>query len=203
VDPFAVLGVQPGASREEVQAAYRRAAKRWHPDRDGSPAAARRMAEVNAAWDLLRDGTTAPPDGRSQTARRPAWPRAGAWLAPALRKALGPELLSALEPGEDVAFAVPTATWASPQALLAVTDRRLLWLLDDAVSHRIRSLRFADVASADQRARGRLRRQAVLRIVTREGRRLEFAELRPATATEIVRRVREGSVAPRRPAAAG
>jgi hypothetical protein len=59
VDPFAILGVQPGASRDEVQAAYRRAAKRWHPDRDASPAAARRMAEVNAAWEALRDGAAA------------------------------------------------------------------------------------------------------------------------------------------------
>ena len=56
VDPYAVLGVQPGASREEVQAAYRAAAKRWHPDRAGSVEAQARMAQLNAAWELLRDG---------------------------------------------------------------------------------------------------------------------------------------------------
>jgi hypothetical protein len=108
-----------------------------------------------------------------------------------MRRALGAELLSVLEPQEAVAFAVPASTWASPQALLAVTDRRLLWLLDDAVSHRVRSLRFADVASAEHWLRRPLRRVAVVRVVTREGRHLEFAELRPATAAAIVRHVRE------------
>ena len=198
MDPFAVLGVQPGASRDEVQAAYRRAAKRWHPDRDASPAAARRMAEVNAAWELLRDGATPPP--APVASGRASRPRPGSWLPAAMRRALGAELLSVLEPGEPVAFAVPTSTWASPQALLAVTDRRLLWLLDDAVSHRVRSLRHVDVATAEHRLRRPLRRIAVVRVVTREGRALEFAELRPATAAAIVRHVHEGRDARRREA---
>ena len=198
VDPFAVLGVQQGASRDEVQAAYRRAAKRWHPDRDASPAAARRMAEVNAAWEALRDRSTPPAPAAAGRAARARPGAAGSWLPAAMRRALGRELLSVLEPQEAVAFAVPASTWASPQALLAVTDRRLLWLLDDAVSHRVRSLRFADVASAEHRLRRPLRRVAVVRVVTREGRHLEFAELRPATAAAIVRHVRERREARRR-----
>ena len=72
------------------------------------------------------------------------------WPTP-LRRALGRELLGALEDGEDVAMVTPTSTWASPQALLAVTDRRLLWLLDDAPTHRVRSLRYRDVADVQQR----------------------------------------------------
>jgi hypothetical protein len=201
VDPFAVLGVQPGASRDEVQAAYRRAAKRWHPDRDASPAAARRMAEVNAAWEALRDGAAPAPVAAAPAANGGgARVRAGSWLPAAMRRALGAELLSVLEPQEAVAFAVPASTWASPQTLLAVTDRRLLWLLDDAVGHRVRSLRFADVTSAEHRLRRPLRRVAVVRVVTREGRHLEFAELRPATAAAVVRHVREGRAARRRAA---
>ena len=129
-DPFAVLGVAPGASGEEVAAAYRRLAKRWHPDHAGDQDAARRMAEINAAYDLVRSerwlersGRTAPP------AERPAAPsppraQAGGWLSAPLRRALGRELLGALEEGEEVAMVTPTSTWASPQALLAVTDRR-------------------------------------------------------------------------------
>jgi hypothetical protein len=81
----------------------------------------------------------------------------------------------------------PTSTWASPQALLAVTDRRLLWLLDDAPTHRVRSLRFRDVAGIDHRLGRPLRRSAVLRVRTTQGRRLSFADLRPATAAAIAR----------------
>jgi hypothetical protein len=189
VDPYAVLGLPPGASREEAQAAYRAAAKRWHPDLAGSVEAQARMAQVNAAWELLRDGPPpqALPQGRP--GQRGLGDVGGAWLGEQVRRALGRELLAALEAGEDVPFVAPVAIWASPQAVLAVTDRRLLWLLDDAVSHRVRSLRFGDVASIEHRVRRPLRRVAELRVRTREGRRLAFTELRPATAAAITRHV--------------
>jgi hypothetical protein len=192
-DPFAVLGGAPGASGEEVAAAYRRLAKRWHPDRARGHEATRRMAEINAAYDLVRSERWLARNGRTAPAAQPEARaprvRAGAWLAEPLRRALGRELLAALEDGEDVAMVTPTSTWASPQALLAVTDRRLLWLLDDAPTHRVRSLRFRDVARVDQRLGRPLRRSAVLRVRTTGGRRLSFAELRPATAAAIARRV--------------
>jgi hypothetical protein len=192
-DPFAVLGVAPDASAEEVATAYRRLAKRWHPDRAGAQAAAR-MAEINAAYDLLRSerwlerhGRPAPPVSTERAPARRAV--AGAWLAEAVRRALGGELLRVLEDREAVAMVTPTSTWASPQALLAVTDRRLLWLLDDAPTHRVRSLRFHDVAAVEHRLGRPLRRSAVLRVRTSGGRRLTFADLRPATAAAIARHV--------------
>lgn len=43
-----VLGLRPGASREDVERAYRERAKRAHPDAGGSHAA---MAELNTARD--------------------------------------------------------------------------------------------------------------------------------------------------------
>jgi len=194
VDPFAVLGVAPDASAEEVAAAYRRLAKQWHPDRAGNEGA-ERMAQINAAYDLLRSeawlerhGRVAPPAPAAAAPERRA--PAGAWLAEAVRRALGRELLVALEPEEAIAMVTPTSTWASPQALLAVTDRRLLWLLDDAPTHRVRSLRFHDVAAVDQRMGRPLRRSAVLRVRTVAGRKLSFADLRPATAAAIARHVR-------------
>ena len=55
------LGVRPSASTEEIGQAYRRLARRLHPDRQqtASPAerrlAERRMREVNEAWAVLRD----------------------------------------------------------------------------------------------------------------------------------------------------
>ena len=198
MDPFAALELPPAASAEEIGAAYRRLAKRWHPDRGGGAAAAARMAEINVAYDILRAGAwqrDAPPPPGRESVTRVARPRglAGAWLAEPLRRALGRELLGALEEGEEVAMVTPTSTWASPQALLAVTDRRLLWLLDDAPTHRVRSLRYRDVADVEQRLGRPLRRSAVLRVRTTGGRRLSFAELRPATAAAIARRVAAGT----------
>ena len=57
-DPYAVLGISPGASEEEIKAAYRRLARRYHPDHFASdPAAAleaeEKMKEINEAYDLL------------------------------------------------------------------------------------------------------------------------------------------------------
>jgi hypothetical protein len=193
-DPFAVLGVAPNASAEEVAAAYRSLAKRWHPDRADGPQAARRMAEINAAYDLLRSERWLSRRGRSDPPATPTAAgarrrRSGAWLTEPLRRALGRELLGALEEDEAVAMVTPVSTWASPQTLLAVTDRRLLWLLDDAPTHRVRALRFRDVAAVEERAGRPLRRSATLKVRTSAGRKLTFADLRPATAAAIARHV--------------
>jgi DnaJ-like protein len=193
-DPFAILGVRRDASPEEVTAAYRRLAKRWHPDRAAEHQAALRMAEINAAYDLLRSERWLADRGRSVApqAQRPDPARAarrtrGAWLPEPIRRALGGELLAALEEGEKVALVTPASTWASPQALLALTDRRLLWLLDDVPTHRVRSLRLRDIGSAESHVRRPRGRSATLRVRTTAGRRLTFAGLRPVTAAEIAR----------------
>jgi hypothetical protein len=203
MDPFAALDLPPGAPPDEIAAAYRRLAKRWHPDRGGGAAAATRMAEINVAYDVLRSGAwqrrqpAAPADGVERVSSRRGSP-AGAWLGESLRRALGRELLIALEPEEDVALVTPAATWASPRTLLAVTDRRLLWLLDDAPTHRVRSLRYGAIAEVRHRLRRPLRRVAVLRVRTTHGREHAFSELRPATAAAIA-----GHVAGARMAAIG
>jgi len=199
MDPFAALELPPGATPEEIAAAYRRLAKRWHPDRGGGAAAAARMAEINVAYEVLRSGAwqrREPPGGerveRVASSRRGP---AGAWLAEPLRRALGRELLVALEPDEDVALVTPAATWASPRTLLAVTDRRLLWLLDDAPTHRVRSLRYGAVAEVRHRLRRPMRRVAVLRVRTTHGRVHAFSELRPATAAAIAGHVAGARIA--------
>jgi hypothetical protein len=53
----------------------------------------------------------------------------------------------------------------------------------------VRSLCLRDVADVEQGLGRPLRRSAVLRVRTTGGRRLSFAELRPATAAAIARRV--------------
>lgn len=48
-----MLGVEPGAPWEEVRARWRLLCKELHPDRHHDPAAAGRLAEVNAAYSSL------------------------------------------------------------------------------------------------------------------------------------------------------
>ena len=55
-DPYKVLGLSPGASDEEVKAAYRKLAKKYHPDLNpGNERAAARMNEINAAYDQIKN----------------------------------------------------------------------------------------------------------------------------------------------------
>ena len=76
-DPFAVLGVAPGADEATLRAARRRLAKQTHPDRAGGDTA--RMEQVNAAFDAalarLQPPTVAPAPNGSPPPPRPAPPR--------------------------------------------------------------------------------------------------------------------------------
>jgi DnaJ-class molecular chaperone len=55
-DPYQVLGVKREASQEEIQKAYRKLAKKLHPDLNpGNKEAEEKFKEVSAAYDLLSD----------------------------------------------------------------------------------------------------------------------------------------------------
>jgi DnaJ-class molecular chaperone len=55
-DPYEVLGVKRNATEAAIKAAYRKAAKRHHPDlHPGDSKAAERFKELNAANDILSD----------------------------------------------------------------------------------------------------------------------------------------------------
>ncbi len=54
-DPYAVLGVARSASDEDIKRAYRRLAKRLHPDLNRSDRTAEQFKEVSSAYDLLSD----------------------------------------------------------------------------------------------------------------------------------------------------
>lgn len=201
MDPHAVLGLDPGASPEEVHRAYRALAKRFHPDHAATGAGegnGELMISINAAYDLLREqleqGRAEGPADASAvaTAHAPAAPPviAGEWLAPAVRRVLARELLQALEPGEMVDEVVLTATGDSHDVQLAVTDRRLLWLRDDAIMGRVRYLRYHDLARVEQRPGGRFRRAGHLRVQARaNGRWLRFFELRPDVLARLTARI--------------
>lgn len=56
-DPYKVLGVSPNASEDEVKAAYRELAKKYHPDNYANnplaDLAAEKMKEINEAYDAI------------------------------------------------------------------------------------------------------------------------------------------------------
>ncbi|HZC33519.1 MAG TPA: J domain-containing protein [Candidatus Bathyarchaeia archaeon] len=56
IDAYKTLQVDPEAEDEVIQAAYRRLARKYHPDVSGpGPESAGRMAAINKAWETLRD----------------------------------------------------------------------------------------------------------------------------------------------------
>jgi curved DNA-binding protein CbpA len=55
IDPYKILQVDPEAEDEVIQAAYRRLARKYHPDLSGTTDAASRMSAINAAWERIGD----------------------------------------------------------------------------------------------------------------------------------------------------
>ena len=59
-NPYKVLGVPDGASEEECTKAYKKLAKKYHPDLNpNDKEAEKKMAEINAAYDQIKNGSAA------------------------------------------------------------------------------------------------------------------------------------------------
>ena len=52
-DPYDVLGVSKTASEAEIKSAFRKLAKKYHPDQSKEPKAKERFAEVGSAYEIL------------------------------------------------------------------------------------------------------------------------------------------------------
>ena len=101
-DLYAVLGVSPRATQEEIRHAYRKLVRRFHPDSGSEEASAERFQEVQEAYRVLGD-----------LARRQAYDR---------RRA---------ERGRDLTVALAWDILVSRQQLQAIPEEQLLYLLVD------------------------------------------------------------------------
>ena len=62
-DSYSMLGVKPDASDDEIRRAYRKLAKKYHPDAvrsrgltdEEAKAADERMKRINTAWNAVKD----------------------------------------------------------------------------------------------------------------------------------------------------
>ncbi|QXX73459.1 DnaJ C-terminal domain-containing protein [Methylovirgula sp. HY1] len=54
-DPYIVLGVTKAADSAEIKKAFRKLAKKYHPDQSSEPKAKEKFAEVSAAYEILGD----------------------------------------------------------------------------------------------------------------------------------------------------
>ncbi|GEM_PF-376433 len=92
MNPYEVLEISPGASIEEIKAAYHRMAKQWHPDRftgEAKADAERRFRMLAEAFGMLKDTP-----GRAAAAPAPEPVRAqpqAASPAPAIQLDEGPD----------------------------------------------------------------------------------------------------------------
>src|SRR5688572_820801 len=54
-DYYEVLGIQRGATADDIRKAYRKLARQLHPDMNKAPDAAKKFNEVQEAYDVLSD----------------------------------------------------------------------------------------------------------------------------------------------------
>lgn len=74
-DHYGVLGVAPDATLEQIEAAFRSQARRWHPDASADPRAPERMVALNEARAVLADPSRRAGYDRELLAARPCRPR--------------------------------------------------------------------------------------------------------------------------------
>jgi curved DNA-binding protein CbpA len=76
-DPYKILQVDPEAEDEVIEAAYRRLARKYHPDVSSDPASHEKMIAINQARELLRDPVRRAAIDRARVRAR----HAAAWVS--------------------------------------------------------------------------------------------------------------------------
>ena len=108
-DFYLILQVQPSAEPEVIQAAYRRLARKYHPDVDQNDSA--QMQELNEAYEVLSS-----PDKRAAYDR---WCRSRQW-SPTSAKPTSPPIWTSPAPRPDFVFPWRTLVLAVGVMLLLV-----------------------------------------------------------------------------------
>lgn len=116
-DPYRVLGIERGATPDEIKRAFRHLALRYHPDRNpNDPSAEQRFKEVTRAYELLSDpvrrfqydrlGFT----GDRAGGRTPPWDADGADLREVfdrlMNEAFGSNPFKGRSKGEDLRYSI-------------------------------------------------------------------------------------------------
>lgn len=115
---YRILMVAEIADGEIISAAYRKLAKRYHPDVDASPEAARKMAEINEAYAVLRS-----PERRQ---------RYDSWLASRRDRRSSDKIL---RQAGDVAYGPAGKPVGPPQGTLIDFGRYAGWTLGQIRRH--------------------------------------------------------------------
>jgi len=58
IDPWKVLGIKPGSSKDDIKKAYKDLAMKYHPDVNHAPGANEKMSQINVAFaELMKEPT--------------------------------------------------------------------------------------------------------------------------------------------------
>lgn len=123
MNPYEILELQPGASIEQIRAAYDRLAKQWHPDRFAGAErgeAMLRFRQLAEAFKMLKDGTGAPGALGSTGGAEPA--KAAPVAAPSISLNTSPNLQFSAPQGAQDWFGRAKGGFANRQDKEALHD---------------------------------------------------------------------------------
>jgi curved DNA-binding protein CbpA len=120
-DPYKVLQVDPEAEDEVIEAAYRRLARKYHPDVAPGPESQDRMVRINQAWEMLKAPTRRAAVDRARARAQAAAATVAATEAKT-RTASEGRSVPGPEPAPRSAFRGPEAAGPAPSWPSGVTD---------------------------------------------------------------------------------
>lgn len=166
-DLYRVLQVDPSADGATLRAAYRRLARQHHPDVTSDVETARRMAEINQAWEVLRDR-----DRRAAYDARRTAPRSG-YVPPAWSTPHQPPAGAARPPGTGNAGQQPQAAPppGRPEGSVVSFGRYAGWSLGEIARHEPDFLEWLERTPS-----GRPYRDEIDALLRRLGRRADIAD---------------------------